>query len=152
MKITKTIICAFLLCFSTIIHAQHEPKASTIDGKYTALVEEKGMSGPTKDKVIQLAENNGVQMLAVAACEKCFPAIYTYNADITSKLKKTVFSNSIGLYVINYNDKGFVVVMPDLTFKTNFSYLNYYGKNKSEVTQMTTDKIDSFAAELLDHL
>ena len=57
-------------------NAQLETSAD-IDGQYTALLKERGPNGPTIDKVIQLAEGNNVQRLAVAACDKCFPgAVY----------------------------------------------------------------------------
>lgn len=147
------ILPVLIVIFKTINgQAQENPSKDMIDGAYTALFAEAGTSGDTTDKSIQLVENNGTQMLAVASCEKCFPALYTYNSDLSVKLAKTVFSNTMGLYVIAYQSQGFVIVMPDFTFKENFSFVNFYGKDRREVAKMTKAKINVFALELLDYL
>ncbi|WP_394748957.1 hypothetical protein [Spongiimicrobium salis] len=134
------------------LSAQNVLSSNAIDGAYVALVAEKGPSGPTKDKVIQLAENNGTTMLAVAACERCFPAMYTYNKTLSEQFGNTVFMNSFGIYALQYDTNSFVVVVPSLSLNENFSFYNFYTKKKEELTKIDQKKIEAFALPLLDYL
>lgn len=72
--------------------AQTEKPTSKIDGTYYLLESESGINNQqTKTKLFQLAENNGLRMLAIAACEKCVPAIYTYKREDSESLKRHTF-------------------------------------------------------------
>ncbi len=148
----KKSIFILLLLVAGVVQAQNKPSKAHIDGAYTALVAERGASGPTKNKVIQLVENNGTQMLAVAACAKCFPALYTYKPKMSKQFGKPVFYNSMGLYLLTYDQESFVIVMLDLTFKENFSYHNFYSKSNEKVKTMSKKKVEAYAIKLLDYL
>ena len=150
-KVVRKIFVAVLGLTAVICNAQLDISAN-YDGHYTALFEEGGPTGPTTDKVIQLVENNNMQMLAVAACDKCFPALYTYRPDLSEKFGKAVFQNSLGLYVLAYESSGFIVAMPSLNMDEEFSYVNLYDKNMIKVKTMTKEKIEAYVLPLLDLL
>lgn len=144
----------FLIVFFafTLVQGQSRLSSEKVNGAYIALEAEKGSNGPTKNKVIELAENNGTQILAIAACETCFPAIYTFNQNLSEQFGKPVFTNSMGIYSIVYDDKSFVVVVPSLKLEENFSFLNFYSKDKDLLLKMTKNKIEKYAIGLLDFL
>lgn len=123
-----------------------------VNGAYITFEAEKGPNGPTKNKVIELAENNGTQMLAMASCERCFPAIYTYNKGLSEQFGKSVFINSSGIYSIVYDEKSFVVVVPSLKLEENFSFLNFYSMDKDLMSKMNKNRIEQYAMSLLDFL
>ncbi len=134
------------------LQVQNVAPNKNIDGAYTALFEERGASGPTKNKVIQLGENNGTQLLAIAACEQCFPAVYSYKKNLSEQFGKAVFYNASGLYVLSYDNDSFVIVMPSLKAGEDFSYHNFYSKRASKAESMTKDSIEKYATKLLDLL
>ncbi|MDO1501447.1 hypothetical protein Q2T40_15030 [Winogradskyella maritima] len=113
---------------------------------------ERGTSGPSKDKVIQLVENNGMLMLAVAACEKCFPALYTYKSDLSKQFGKSVFNNSMGFYAVSYDGNSFVVFLPSLSAEKDFEFSNFYSKETSKLKFLTKKKVEEYATKLLDLL
>ena len=145
-------IFILLFCSLGTLYAQSIAPSKSIDGAYTTLFEERGVSGASNNKLIQLVENNGTQMLAVATCEQCFPAVYTYNKELSEQFGKAIFNNNMGFYAISYDSESFAIVMLSTTADENFSYYNFYSKSKSKVSAMTTEKIDAYSIKLLDLL
>jgi hypothetical protein len=134
------------------LYAQSLLSSKNMNGSYTALVEERGPQGLTNNKVIQLVENNGTTILAVAACERCFPAMYTYNEELSEQFGNTVFMNSFGIYALQYDADSFVVVAPSLKINENFSFYNFYSKKKEKLAKVSKKTIEEFALPLLDYL
>lgn len=149
MKYTLNILLLFI---TSVVFAQQEITPEAINGTYHLFMEERGVSGPTKTKLIQFGENNGTKLLAIAACEKCMPAIYTYQEAESEQIGIPVFFNSTGLYVFGYDTDSFVTVMvtSKLGDKTwaNFAFSNFYSKSKSKVETITKSKIEAYAIKL----
>ena len=141
----------FLFIISTAF-AQQEIISESVNGTYHLFMAERGVPKPTKTKLIQFGENNGTKLLAVAACEKCMPAVYTYQETESKRLGVPVFFNSTGLYVFKYDKDSFVIVM--VTSKlgdnpwTNFTFSNFYSKTKSKADSITKAEIEAYAIKL----
>ncbi len=148
-KYTLILVLCFLCHFA---YTQELLPTKAIDGSYKALKAEKGPSGLTKDKVIQLAENNGTKMLAVASCEKCYPAMYSYNKALSEEFGTTVFMNSFGILALRYDSESLVVVAPSLKMGENFSFYNFYSKNQTKVSAMSKEEIEKYELPILDLL
>jgi len=149
MKHISTLLILFIV---NVTFAQQNILAETIDGTYYLFKEERGVSGPTKTKLIQFGENNGTKLLAIAACKKCMPVVYTYQEEDTKRLGVPVFFNSAGLYVFKYDVDSFVTVM--VTSKlgdkpwSNFRFSNFYSKSKNKVATITKKEIEDYAIKL----
>ncbi len=144
-----------LLVFSeTVLFAQENNSTKNKSGTYYLLESERfGVNvEKTKTKLFQFGENKGTKLLAIAACEKCIPAVYTYQEADSNKLGVPVYFNSSGFYIIGYNENSFVNVL--VTSKlgdkvwSSFSFSNFYSKNITTVNNMTKEKIETYAIEL----
>jgi hypothetical protein len=148
----KYVLHVLLLFVISTAFAQQDVTPETVNGTYHLFMAERGVSGPTKTKLIQFGENNGVKLLAIAACEKCMPAVYTYQEEESKRLGVSVFFNSAGLYVFGYDKDSFVTVL--VTSKlgnkswVNFAFSNFYSKTKSNVDSITKAKIEAYAIKL----
>lgn len=143
----------FLMLVTCFAVAQYEVPTTAINGEYHLFEVERGINNqPTKTKLFEFGENNGVKLLAVAACEKCMPAIYTYQEEDSKRLGIPVFFNSSGLYALSYDKESFVIVLvksmiADANWE-NFAFSNFYSKSNSKVTGMTKEKIANYAVSL----
>ncbi|NMH88528.1 hypothetical protein [Flavivirga algicola] len=146
----KQIILVWLVCSSSVGFSQEKLPDQSINGTYHLLFAEQGSE--TKTKLFQFGENNGVKLLAIAACEKCIPAIYTYQPEASKKLGVRVFLNNLGLYVIGYDEESFIIVLVKNKLGNgvwnDFSFSNFYSKNKGLVKSMTKEKIKAYAISL----
>ena len=136
--IKKIVLGIFLSCIG-VFYGQ-ETATKNIDGTYQMLFADR----QSKTKVMQYAEANGTKMLLVAACSKCMPAIYEYEAEESTRIGKPVFFNPIGLYVITYDSESFVIMKLSTKEGENFSYLNFYSKNASKLIGMTKAKMETY--------
>lgn len=106
-----------------------------VNGVYDLAQAERSGSGQTQELLIQLGEHQGKTVIATAGCERCPPAIYSFMQQESSELQRAVFFNSMGLYLIHYDDNTFVSVMADglLGKKVwqNIAYINVYRKRGS---------------------
>ncbi len=147
-------IVLFLLCtVGTSVFAQKGMPTEAINGEYHLLEAERGLKNqPTKNKLFQFGENNGTKLLAIAACEKCMPAVYTFQEEDTKRLGVPVFFNSTGLYALGYDSNSFVIVMVTSKIEggnwSKFMFSNFYSKSKSKVAGMTKAKAEAYATEL----
>lgn len=148
----KYLIILITPCF---LFSQSEIPTERIDGTYHLLEEEKGIGNkPTKTKLFQFGMFGGDKVLAIAACAKCMPAVYKYQEAESKELGIPVFYHDIGLFVITYDNESFVMVKPaDKNSEdwTDFSYSNFYSKNKVKVMAMTQQKIKDFIVEISEY-
>ncbi len=107
-----------------------------------------------KQQFLQIGENNGVKILAMASCKQCFPAAYTYNPEASKTSGKSVYGTA-GIYVIPYDNNSYVSVAPktpavalgDGIWET-FLYANFFSSDKSKVDAMTKNKTEAWAINL----
>jgi hypothetical protein len=78
------------------------------------------------------------------------PAVYTYKAEESKELDRLVFYNSTGLYLFQYDEESFVMIMinPKAEHWTDFYFSNFYSKNKSKVASMSKEKIKKFMTKI----
>lgn len=148
MKSFVTMLFLFALSFNLL--AQSADPSTAIDGTYHLLTPERSPKGGTTNQMImQFAERNGTKMLVTAACSNCTPAVYTYQPEPSQALGLSIFFNSFGIYMIQYDANSFVSVMPDKQFGKGvfekIAYSNFYSKNQSKAAGMTTAKISEYA-------
>ena len=142
MQTIKKIVLGIFLCSLGAVFGQNTAAATNnIDGVYSLLFVERDGA---KKKLIQLAENNGSKVLAIAACPNCMPALYAYEPEESERIGKPVYFNEIGLYVITYDAESFAIVMLSAKEGENFSYVNFYSKNQSTVKSMTKEKVEAY--------
>ena len=145
----KYLIIISAPCF---LFSQSESPTEAINGTYHLLEAERGVGNkPTKTKLIQFGMFGNDKVLAIAACAKCMPAIYKYQEAESKELGIPVFYNDIGLFVITYDNESFVMVKPaDKNSEdwTDFSYSNFFSKNKVKVAAMTQQKIKAFIVKI----
>ncbi|MAX70857.1 MAG: hypothetical protein CMC76_07100 [Flavobacteriaceae bacterium] len=147
----KYIILTILMCFSIVIKAQNSEPSTTFNGKYHLMDAERASRGETtKIKYFEFGEHNGLQLLAVAACEKCMSAVYTYKPEESKEIERLVFFNKVGLIMIQYDKESFVMIMPNPNSDNwlDFMFSNFYSKSKTKAEQMTQEKIKTFIDEL----
>ncbi len=150
----KFILSLLLLFGASALNAQQNIPTEDMNGTYQLLVAERGAAngGTTKKKLIQFGENNGTKLLAIAACEKCMPAVYTYQEEDSKRLNIPVFFNSSGLYVFGYDEDSLVAVL--VTSKlgdgewAGFSFSNFYSKSETKAKTMTKEKVETYAISL----
>lgn len=147
----KSLLITCSLLFAVLLYAQEAPSQS-VNGLYHLFTPEKGASGKTDKMLIELAENNGTKMLAVASCERCYPAIYTYKPELSKQFGKPVFYNSSGIHILKYDNDSFIICMVAISIDKDFNYINFYSKSKSKVKTMSTKKMEAYASKILDFL
>ena len=145
------IIISFLLFYNLSI-GQHMLN-DEYNGTYNLLEAERGINNkPTNSKIFEFGEHNNLKLLAIAACKKCIPAVYTYQEEESKKLDIPVYFNSMGIYIIGYDNESFVAVL--VTNKlgdgewNNFSFANFYSKSKLKTATMNKEKISNYAKEI----
>ncbi len=135
-----------------ILCAQSKEPTKAIDGKYYLMAAEKGIgSKMTKEKLFQYGEWGKDKVLVVAACTRCSPAMYKYKKEDSDAMEIPVFYNAIGLYMFMYDDESFVMMVPankNSKDWTDFTYSNFYSKNKMKADAMTKQKIVEFIKTL----
>ncbi|GAB5565851.1 MAG: hypothetical protein Wins2KO_29140 [Winogradskyella sp.] len=140
----KIFIINFSLClFSLAFHAQSAKPSKEINGSYHLMEAERGV----QTKIFEYGQHNDAKLLLIAPCKQCMPGTYTYQKEASEELDRAVFYNSTGLYVFQYDDESFVMIMLNVTQDvdwTDFYFSNFYSKNKSKVKAMSKDKIKAF--------
>jgi hypothetical protein len=146
----KILICFLLL--SQISYTQNTRNKDN-NGTYHLFEAERGINNkPTNSKIFEFGEHNSVKLLAIAACAKCMPAVYTYQETESNKLDIPVYFNKMGIYILGYDKESFVAVL--VTNKlgdgewNNFSFSNFYSKNKLKIASINKEKISNYAKEI----
>ncbi|WP_339141983.1 hypothetical protein [Croceitalea sp. MTPC5] len=106
------------------------------------------------EQILQLGENNGTKVLAMASCAQCMPAVYTYNASASKAASMEVYGVS-GIYVIPYDGNSYIAVAPKSPLVglgegvwQTFQYSNFFSKERSKVKNMTKDIVEQWAITL----
>ncbi len=145
-------ILAFLILFCAFnLNAQIQIDPS-VNGIYHLYSPEKGPSGKTYKMILEFIERNTQQMLAIAPCAECYPAIYSYKPELTRKFGKPIFYNSSRIHVLQYDDESFIICMVAVSLEKDFEYINFYSKSKSKVNAMSLEKIQNYANNILNFL
>ena len=145
----KTFLTYFIVLLTPcLLYSQGKKPTEAINGTYHLLEGERGIGNKqTKTKIFQYGLFGKTKVLAIAACGKCMPAIYKYKKEESEALGFPFFYNDIGLFMITYDSESFVMVMPsnkeDADW-SDFSFSNFYSKNKAKVAAMTQKKIKEF--------
>lgn len=140
----------YLLIFLSpyLLFSQNENPTEALNGTYNLLESEKGIGNKqTFTKLFQYGKWGKDYVMAVAACSKCMPAIYKYNKEYSEDMKTAVFYNDIGLFLIAYDNESFVIMMPSKKEGadwTDFTFSNFYSKNKAKVASMSKQKIKEY--------
>lgn len=138
----------FILLTPFILFSQNENPTEALNGTYNLLESEKGIGNKqTFTKIFQYGKWGKDYVMAVAACGKCMPAIYKYNKEYSDDMKTAVFYNDYGLYLIAYDEESFVIMMPSKKEDaewSDFTFSNFYSKNKGKVATMNKQKIKDF--------
>lgn len=141
-----------VLLMPCLLYSQNKEPTKAINGKYYLMAAEKGIgSKMTKEKLFQYGVWGKDKVLMVAACNKCSPAMYKYNNDESQTMGVPVFYNIMGLYMITYDDESFIMMVPANKKSkdwTDFTYSNFYSKNKAKADIMTKQKIVNFIKTL----
>ena len=110
------------------------------------------LKGTTSEKLLQLGDMNGQAVLVISECEKgCTPAMYKKQEKESKLAGKNIYFNVYGLYVISYNEKSYITVAPKPFTELGkgewkeFSFMNFYSTDQSELKEMTEEKIADYA-------
>ena len=149
----KTFLTYFIVLLTPyLLFSQGEIPTEAINGTYHLLEAERaGGNKKTLTKIFQYGKLGEDNVLAIAACAKCMPAIYKYKKEESEALGFPFFYNDIGLFMITYDSESFVMVMPSSKEDSDWSDLsfsNFYSKNKTKVTAMTQNKIKEFILKI----
>ena len=135
-----------------LLFSQNEQPTEAINGTYHLMVSERGIGSKlTKEKLFQYGEMGTDKVLAVAACQRCAPALYKYQKEESKAMGVPVFYNAIGLYMITYDNESFVMMVPANKKSkdwTDFTYSNFYSKSIVKTEAMTKQKIIDFIMTL----
>lgn len=150
MKLKTSVLFSILILLvigST--KAQSAEPDSSIDGTYQLLNPERSpKGGTTKELLLQFAERNGTKMLVTAACSNCTPVVYTYQPEPSKTLGISVFFNSFGIYMIQYDENSFISAIPDKALGkgviSKLSYSNFYSKDNGKVGEMDASKMAEY--------
>jgi hypothetical protein len=143
----KTIFKYIGLClFSIQLFSQNHLPNNDINGTYHLLEAERGVG----TKIFEYGQHNDTKLLLIAACKQCMPGTYTYKKDASEELDRAVFFNTTGLYIFQYDNESFVMIMinPKAENWTDFYYSNFYSKSKSKVQNMSKEKIKEFIIKI----
>lgn len=145
----RVLISIYLILLCSVASAELNQQA--VNGVYQLGVAERGQ----KKLMIQYGELNGNKVIAIAACQGCPPAIYSYQQEPSETLNTPIFMTA-GLYLIRYDDNSFILVQPDKELGraawTQIGHANIYSKNAATATAITRAEIESFAIDLSEKI
>lgn len=139
-----TVFTGLIFCLSFVVKAG---VTEAVNGNYHLGTPERG----AKQVILQYGKLGNKQVIAVAACKKCPPAVYSFQAEPSQTLGVPVFMTA-GLYLIQYDDESFVLVQPDAELGrkvwSKIGHANIYSKNAGKAQSTARDKIETFAINL----
>ena len=149
----KTLLKYLIVLLSPfMLFAQNENPTEALNGTYHLLEAERaGGNKQTMTKIFEYGKFGDDNVLAVAACAKCMPAIYKYKAEYSEDLKTAVFFNDIGLFLIAYDKESFIMMMPSKKEGADwadFAFSNFYSKSKAKVAAMSQQKIKEYVIKI----
>lgn len=143
----KIVLKHLIICLiPSLLFSQKKEPTTAINGTYHLLEAERGV----RTKIFEYGQHNEAKLLLIAACKQCMPGTYTYQKDASEELDRAVFFNTTGLYVFQYDNESFVMIMINLKAEnwTDFYYSNFYSKSKSKVQNMSKEKIKEFIIKI----
>lgn len=115
-----------------------------VNGIYLLATPERSASGQTQKLQVEFGDMNGQTVLATRACPRCPGAGYKLLEEPTKELGRPVFFNSMGIYIIAYDENTFVSVMADgeLGKKvwSQIAYANVYSKQGTPTITLDVGK------------
>lgn len=84
-----------------------------VNGVYQLAIPQRSAAGQTQKLKVEFGEMNGQKILATSACARCPGAGYKMQNEASRELGRPVFYNSMGIYIIAYDENTFVAVMAD---------------------------------------
>lgn len=120
----------------------------TVNGMYHLTVPERGQ----KKVLVQYGQLGGKTVIAVAACKKCVPMIYSYLDEESKTLGESIFYSSAGLYLFYSKQGNFIVVQPDGVLGRkiwkNIRHANLYSKSQSTAQGVPIASLKKYAIDL----
>lgn len=151
MKIKVAILLLFFLTILSSKAQDYFPNKEKFNGKYYSLnpikVNARGI-GKIDQITCQVGKMGTIRVLAMAPCDNCMPAVYTFKPESAKEIKKAVFYNRTGVMVIEYNKNSFVIVGATTTKPT----VDFYSKDKSTVDAMTAEKALEYALKYIERI
>ena len=138
--------CSLFVCsLLTVFAAQAlELTPEKVNGIYLLAIPERSSAGQTQKLQVEFGEMNGQKIMATQACPRCPAAGYKLQNDATKELGRPVFFNSMGIYIIAYDENTFVSVMADgqLGKKawSKIAYANVYSKQGTPTISLEAGK------------
>lgn len=115
-----------------------------VNGVYHLATPERSAAGNTNKLQIEYGELNGQKMLATRACPRCPAAGFKMQMEETKELGRPVFFNSMGIYIIAYDENTFVSVMADAQLGkkewSTITYANVYSKQGTATITLEVGK------------
>ena len=134
----------FSSLFMTSSSQAFELTPTNVNGIYLLAIPERSASGQTQKLQVEFGNINGQTLLATRACPRCPAASYKLLDDVTKELGRPVFFNSMGIYIIAYDENTFVSVMADgqLGKKVwrQIAYANVYSKQGTPTITLDAGK------------
>ena len=147
----KTLWLSYLLSLTFLFNSISSHATSltpeSVKGIYHLGTPERGQS-----KVeMAYGDMRGTTVIAVAACPRCPPAVYSYLTEESDTLGVPVFTTS-GLYLFQYNTDSFVIVQPDAVLGrkiwSKIGHANIYSKNANTAKATSREQIEEFVVSL----
>ncbi len=142
-----------LLCFcTTFLTFSQTAMPDEIDTSYVAKFEVEGVGGRpvNPERKIKLALKDGHPILSVVLCEGCFPATFGLMEELSDRFGELVFKNSLGVYILVYNEQGFVIAEPSSEENKRFSFIDFYTRSRIDYDTITKTTIEAYARRLLE--
>lgn len=134
-------ICSLLAAFASQALVLTPEK---VNGIYQLATPERSAAGQTQKLQVEFGEMNGQKIMATQACPRCPAAGYKMLEEASNELGRPVFFNSMGIYIIAYDENTFVSVMADgqLGKKvwSKITYANVYSKQGTATITLEAGK------------
>lgn len=134
-------ICSLLAAFAS---QALELTPEKVNGIYQLATPERSAAGQTQKLQVEFGEMNGQKIMATQACPRCPAAGYKMLEEASNELGRPVFFNSMGIYIIAYDENTFVSVMADgqLGKKvwSKITYANVYSKQGTATITLEAGK------------
>jgi hypothetical protein len=135
------LICSLLMVFAAQALVLTPEK---VNGIYLLAIPERSAAGQTKKLQVEYGDMNGQKVLVTKACPRCPAAGYKLQDEATNELGRPVFFNSMGIYIIAYDENTFVSVMADAELGkkawSTITYANVYSKQDTATISLDIGK------------
>lgn len=148
-----TPVLRHILCLSVLFSSGlsslfvNAEMTEALNGTYYLGVPERG----AKQVLLQYGQLGEKRVIAVAACQKCPPAVYSFQAEPSQVLGVPVFMTA-GLYLIRFDQESFILVQSDGALGRKIwdkiGHTNIYSKNVSKTQSVSRSTIQAFAIDL----